>query len=240
MKDGTTHLAYKAENAVDVRSGLIVAATVFTADVPDGESLKTTLVAVEANRVRAGAESPVAEVAADKGYHKTETLAQCEAWGVRTYIPEARRKKRKWTDKAESWRKAHRANRRRVRGKYGRRLQRLRSEYAERSFAHTCETGGARRTRLRGVHEVNKRWLMQAAAHNLGVMMRRLFGVGTPRSLQGASAARRAALGALCAALRRLGRALGAFARRFGRPIRPRRVGRRHFIRLARRLRRAA
>lgn len=211
MKDGTTHLAYKAENAVDVSSGLIVAATVHSADVPDGDSLQTTLVAAEVNRVRAGAESPVVAVAADKGYHKAETLATCQDWGIRTYIPERRQKsRRRWKGKPTSWRKAFHANRRRVRGQHGRRLQRLRSEYVERSFAHMCETGGARRTRLRGVGEVNKRWLMQAAAHNLGVVMRKLFGVGTPRSLQGGARGLRAGLRALVTALRGLAWALCA------------------------------
>jgi len=75
-------------------------------------------------------------------------------------------------------------NRRRVRGKRGKALGRLRSEYAERSFAHTCETGGARRSRLRELVNVAKRYLMYVAARNLGVMMRAIFGIGTPRSLQ--------------------------------------------------------
>lgn len=75
-------------------------------------------------------------------------------------------------------------NRRRVRGKRGKALGRLRSEYTERSFAHTCETGGARRSRLRGLIDVAKRYLMYVAGRNLGVIMRALFGIGTPKSLQ--------------------------------------------------------
>ena len=103
---------------------------------------------------------------------------------MRTYIPEPKREKRNWEDKPESWRRATGANRRRVRGQRSKRLQRLRSEYVERSFAHVCETGGGRRTWLRGLEKVTKRYLVQVAAHNLGLLMRKLFGMGKPRTLQ--------------------------------------------------------
>ncbi|UCE62416.1 MAG: transposase, partial [Phycisphaerales bacterium] len=91
---------------------------------------------------------------------------------------------RRWTDKPEEEKSAVYGNRRRVRGKRGKALGRLRSEYTERSFAHTCDTGGARRSRLRGLIDVAKRYLMYVAGRNLGVIMRALFGIGTPRSLQ--------------------------------------------------------
>jgi hypothetical protein len=140
--------------------------------------------------VRADSDAAIQEAAADKGYHKAETLAGCVKDGVRTYIPEAERPQgRVWTDKPEGWERAYRNNRRRVRGARGKRLQRLRSEYVERSFAHVCESGGARCSWLRGLAEVSKRYLMQVAGHNLGLLMRKLFGVGTPRGLQGACAA---------------------------------------------------
>ena len=67
----------------------------------------------------------------------------------------------------------------------GRRLQRLRSERVERSFAHVCETGGARRTWLRGIEKIQKRHLLVAVARNLGLIMRSLFRLGTPRGMQG-------------------------------------------------------
>lgn len=117
---------------------------------------------------------------------------------------------RRWTDKSAEEQRAVYGNRRRVRGKRGKRLGRLRSEYAERSFAHTCETGGARRSRLRGLIDVAKRYLMYVAARNLGVMMRALFNMGTPRSLQTEGAASSCAVGAwirgLWMSLRSLGR----------------------------------
>lgn len=194
MKDGRTHLAYKAEHAVDLDSGLVLAAGVHTADQGDAATLVDSLLRTQVNLVRAGLEIEVEEAVADKGYHKSETLAECAEWGVRTYIPEQKRKKRVWTDKPESWRVATAANRRRVKGARSKRLQKKRSELVERSFAHVCETGGGRRTWLRGRANVSKRYLMLVAAHNLGVVMRALFGVGKPRVLQGRGEAALAAL----------------------------------------------
>ena len=54
----------------------------------------------------------------------------------------------------------------------------------ERSFAHVCDTGGARRSWLHGIEKVQKRYLIAAVARNLGLVMRKLFGIGTPRGLQ--------------------------------------------------------
>jgi transposase len=186
MKDGRTHLAYKAEHAVDLDSGLVLAAGIHPADTGDTATLVDSVLRTQVNLVRAGLEIEVEEVVADKGYHKSEVLAECQEWGWRTYIPEPERKKRTWADKPESWRVATTANRRRVKGERSKRLQRKRSELVERSFAHVCETGGGRRTWLRGRVNVSKRYLMTVAAHNLGVVMRSLFGVGKPRVRQGA------------------------------------------------------
>ncbi|MCX7700468.1 MAG: hypothetical protein N2039_06290 [Gemmataceae bacterium] len=134
----------------------------------------------------ARSKAKIREVIADKGYHSAATLELMQAFGWRTYIPEPKRKHRsRWTDKPAAYRAAVYANRRRVCGQRGRRLQRLRSEMTERSFAHVCETGGSRRTWLRGLETVSKRYVIQAAARNLGLLLRRLFGIGTPRSLQG-------------------------------------------------------
>lgn len=189
MKDGRTHLAYKAEHAVDLDSGLVLAAAVHPADEGDAATLVDSLLRTQVNLVRAGLEVEVEEAVADKGYHKSETLAECEGWGWRTYIPEQKRKKRTWADKPESWRAATAANRRRVTGARSKRRQKKRSELVERSFAHVCETGGGRRTWLRGRTNVSKRYLIQVAAFNLGVVMRGLFGVGKPRVLQGGGGA---------------------------------------------------
>jgi transposase len=203
MKDGTTHLAYKAEHVVDLKTDLVLAAEVYPADQPDSATLLPSVVTAQLNlfraeRVASRAEAVtdpggatdrvpvVAEAVTDKGYHKVETLVDCAAAGVRTYTGEQRRPQgHVWSDKPAGWEKAYRANRRRNRSVRGKRLQKRRSEYVERTFAHVCETGGGRRSWLRGLLDVSKRYLMQVAGHNLGVLMRRLFGKGTPRGLQG-------------------------------------------------------
>src|SRR3954454_9012852 len=144
---------------------------------------------VDAANERAGLGGErIEEVAADKGYHAAATLELADALSLRAYIPEPKRKHRsRWADKPEGQRAAVINNRRRTGRRKSRRLQRLRSERVERSFAHTCETGGARRSWLRGWADVTKRYLMTVAAHDLGRVLRKLFGVGKPRGFQGAS-----------------------------------------------------
>jgi transposase len=185
MKDGTTHLAYKAEHAVDLDSELIVAAEIYHADQSDTQTLEDSVQQAQTN-LRAAGSDTICEVPADKGYHSAATLASIrEHTPYRTYIPEPERKHDcSWTDKPAEQKEAVYANRRRTRGSRGKQLQRLRSERVERSFAHVCETGGARRTWLWGIDKVRKRYQIAAAAHNLGIVMRRLFGIGTPRALQ--------------------------------------------------------
>jgi Transposase DDE domain len=128
----------------------------------------------------------VREVVADKGYHAADTLEQAHSLQWRTSIPERKQQgQRTWTNKPAGQQAAVYANRRRLRGERSKRLQRKRSELTERSFAHVCETGGARRCWLRGLAKVTKRYLLQVAARNLGLILRKLFGIGTPRSLRG-------------------------------------------------------
>jgi hypothetical protein len=210
MKDGRTHLAYKAEHAVDVDSDLVVAAEVHHADAGDTETLMPSVVQAQVNLILSGSLAEIKDVVADKGYHKLETLANLDRFGIRTYIPERRLNgRRKWKDKT-AFQHAYYANQRRLKGRRGKGLQRKRSELPERTFAHVCETGGARRTWIRGRQEINKRYLIQVAARNLGVIMRRLCGVGTPRSLQGEAAIAMGPISSLCAALIRGWRAIQA------------------------------
>jgi len=186
MKDGRTHLAYKAENVVDLETNLLLGAEIYQADQGDTETLVDSLVQAETHINQNGIDADIEEVAADKGYHGAQTLEMVDGLGIRTYIPEPKaRHGRRWTDKPIGYQRAVYNNRRRTRRSKGKRMQRTRSEFVERTFAHMCETGGARRTWLRGIDKVRKRWLIQAAAHNLGLIMRALFGVGTARSLQG-------------------------------------------------------
>ncbi len=185
MKDGRTHMAYKTEHAIDLETDIVLAAGVYRADEADTATFSETLVAAQAHTMLAGSDSQIKDVVADKGYHSTDNAVQCEEWGIRSYIPEREsRWQRKWSDKPSSHKHAVYGNRRRVKGDRGKRLGRLRSEYVERSFAHVCETGGARRSWLRGLEDVTKRYLMCVAGRNLGVIMRALFGMGKPRTLQ--------------------------------------------------------
>jgi transposase len=186
MKDGTTHLAYKAEHVVDLGTNAILAAEIYHADLHDTQTLEDSLHQAQINLVEAGSEEEIVEAAADKGYHSNGTLTELrEHTTYRTYIPEPELKHdRVWTDKPPEQKAAVYANRRRTRGEHGKKLQRLRSALTERTFAHVCETGGARRTWLTAIENVRKRYLISAAAHNLGLLMRSLFKMGTPRGLQ--------------------------------------------------------
>jgi transposase len=190
MKDGRTHLAHKTEQAVDMTTGAIVAVTIQGADQGDTTTLSKTLAQAEAQLVRVqkktGACHPggLQEVVADKGYHSTPVLQLLEDAGLRGYISEPDRGRRKWRDDVSS-RDTVYANRRRNRGKRGLRLHRARGERAERPFAHLYRTGRMRRTHLRGHENILKRLLVHSGAFNLGLLMRHFLGVGTPRGLQG-------------------------------------------------------
>jgi transposase len=187
MKDGTTHLAYKAEHVVDLASDLVLAAEVRPADHADTATLADSVVAAQLHLKAAGSEATIEEAAADKGYHAAATIELCDFLAVRTYIPEPKRPHPpKVSDLPEAHQRAVRNNRRRMELPKGKALQRRRSEVVERTFAHICETGGSRRSHLRGLVNVTKRYLIAAAAHNLGRMLRRLTGIGKPRALQGA------------------------------------------------------
>lgn len=193
MKDGRTHLAHKAEHAVDMETGAIVGVTVQGADQGDTTTIAETVTAaaeeLEAVATVTDDETAVVEeVVADKGYHSNQVLVDLTALGRRTYIAEPNRGPRSWKKRTAA-RDAVYANRRRIRRARGHALQRRRSERLERPNAHLYETGGMRRTHLRGHTNILKRLLVHVGAFNLGLFMRTLFGVGTPRSLQGRLAA---------------------------------------------------
>ena len=196
MKDGRTHLAHKAEHAVDLKTGAIVSVTLQPANRGDCDSIDETLdVTVEALAAvgldeEAGehlSEHVLAETVTDKGYHSNRTLKEQRELGIRTYCSEPDRGRRKWKGKSAE-RDAVYGNRRRIRGARGKRLLRKRGEYVERTFAHCYDTGGMRRTHLRGHPNILKRLLIHVAGFNLGLVMRRLLGVGKPRALAGIAA----------------------------------------------------
>jgi transposase len=201
MKDGSTHLAHKAEHAVDMETGAVLAVTWQEADLGDTTTMKETLseagatVAelIEREAETRPAEKPqvnldgIEEVVADKGYHSGLALLDLKAAGVRTYIPEKKQAgKRHWVGKEEQ-RDLVYANRQRLERAKGKQLLRKRGELIERTFAHCYETGGMRRTHLRKHGNILKRLLIHVAAMNLGILLRNRYGVGTPRGLQGLS-----------------------------------------------------
>ena len=196
MKDGRTHFAYKTEQAVDLESGTILGVTVQGGSKGDtesfGETLEETFEQVES---ATGDDAAIQEIVADKGYHSNAVLASIDELGLRSYIAEPDRGRRRWKGKKDLQAIVY-ANRRRIRGNRGKRMQRQRGERLERPFAHQYETGGMRRLHLRGRSNVLKRVYIHACGCNLGLLMRELVGVGTPRSLQGrASAAHNALAG---------------------------------------------
>jgi Transposase DDE domain len=188
MKDGTTHLAYKAEHVVDLDSDLVLAAEIGPATAADTTTLPDSLVAAQLNLKAAGSRTVIEEAAGDKGYHAAATIEMCDFLDVRTYIPEPKTaESAKWPDKPEEQRRAALNNRCRMKRPKGKAMQRRRSEVVERTFAHICETGGSRRSHLRGLVNVTKRYLIAVAAHNLGRILRRLTGIGKPKALQGSA-----------------------------------------------------
>ena len=192
MKDGRTHLAHKAEHAVDLETGAIVAVTLQEADQGDTTTMQTTLPeAVEQLEAVAAINDTVKtgeELVTDKGYHSKQIVLDMQSLGLRTYISEPDRGRQHWIDQ-HAERDAVYANRRRIAGERGQQLMRRRGELLERPNAHLYDTGGMRRTHLRGHGNILKRLLVQAAACNLGLWMRTLTGIGTPRGLQGRLAA---------------------------------------------------
>lgn len=183
MKDGRTHLAHKAEHAVDLSSGALLAVTLQAADSGDTTTVRNTLAEAQ-SAAREINPRGVEEIVADKGYHSGEVLKHLYGEGVRSYIPQPERGKRNWQGKAAE-RKRTQENRRRTRGERGKRLQKIRSELTERSFAHMYETGGMRRVHLRGRENILKRLLVHGAAFNLSLILRKTLGIGKPRQLQG-------------------------------------------------------
>jgi transposase len=197
MKDGSTHMAHKAEHAVDMETGAVIAVTLQAADQGDTTTVHETLAdageAVATLIEREAEKTPEAkpqvsvngiqEIVADKGYHSGASVMLLGQAEVRTYLPEPNRGRRHWADKAEEQQAVY-ANRRRVQGRHGKQLLKRRGELIERSFAHCYETGGMRRTHLRGRENILKRQLIHVCAFNLSLIFRQLLGAGTPRGLK--------------------------------------------------------
>jgi transposase len=197
MKDGRTHLAHKAEHAVDMETGAIVAVTLHGADEGDTKTIQETvaeagerITSIVADAARqedvkqVSTEGP-REVVTDKGYHSRAVVSELAEWGVRTYCSEPNRGRQRWPEQ-EREQLAVYANRRRIRGERGLWLLRQRGEKLERWNQHLYDRGGMRRVHLRGRENILKRLVVHSGAANLGLLMRKLFGKGTPRGLAGA------------------------------------------------------
>jgi transposase len=197
MKDGSTHLAHKAEHAVDLDTGAVVAVTLQAADLGDTATIEETLAdagLAVADLVDREAElhpeaepkvnvDGIEELVADKGYHSGEALEQIKELEVRTYIPEKKQPgKRHWKGK-QGQQQAVYQNRQRVRGGYGKKLLTRRGEFVERTFAHCYESGGMRRCTLHGRKNILKRLLIHVGAFNISLVMRKMLGAGKPREL---------------------------------------------------------
>jgi transposase len=196
LKDGRTRLGYKAEHVVDMESGALLAVDVMAATTGDAASIENSLELAEKNLEHAESNDDdedsddsssggrhIEEVVGDKGYHKAGTIRSLDDKRIRTYFPERIQKGHRHWDKygGRETAKAVYRNRARVKRAKSKALQRKRGELIERTFAHICETGQHRRVRLRGEENVRKRYLIQAAAFNLGLVIRQFMGVGTPR-----------------------------------------------------------
>ncbi len=194
MKDGRTELGYKAEHAVDMESGAVVAVTAHGGATGDTASIQETLpaageaIAEQIGQAQDGDAAAVhlggvEELVADKGYHSNEVLRASQEAAVRTYVAEPKRGRRKWEGKKAEQRAVY-GNRRRVRGERGKDLLRQRGIKLERCFAHMYATGGLRRLRVRGKVNVRKKLLLQAMAYNLALLLRNIFGAGSPKALK--------------------------------------------------------
>ena len=184
MKDGTTHLAYKPEHAVDLDTGAVAAAELHPADEGDTTTLPKTLAAAEANLeavdVAPTAEDP-AECVTDKGYHSRLVLKALDDGPWKSRISEPKQKGFARWHGDDAARRAVTNNRTRLLSGVAREAFKLRAEIVERSFAHNLDRGGMRRTWLRGRENVHKRYLLHVAGHNLSLLMRQLIGAGTPK-----------------------------------------------------------
>ena len=202
MKDGSTHLAHKAEHAVDLDTGAVVAVTLQGADLGDTTTIAETLAdagvavaeLVEREAELHPEEKPqvnvdgIEELVADKGYHSGAVLELVNEFEVRTYIPEKKQVgKRHWKGK-QGQQKAVYQNRQRVQRDYGKSLLRRRGELVERTFAHCYETGGMRRCTLHGRENILKRLLIHVGAFNISLILRTMLGSGKPRELKNRAA----------------------------------------------------
>jgi transposase len=183
-KGGATDMIYKPEAVVDLDTGAIVQADVHPADQSDHQEMAARVLAAQETLNQANADKPdtltVTSITSDKGYYSVGQLEALQQEGIRTVISDPIDNRR--VDKLDrDEQRAVRSAQRSVRSQSGKDLLRRRGMHIERSFAHILDAGGMRRTSLRGWENLNKRFKLAAAFYNLSQLMRKLFGLGTPK-----------------------------------------------------------
>jgi len=101
MKDGRTHLLYKAEHVVDLGSEVVLAVPIYHGDEADVDTMVDSVMDAQTNLSEAGIDVEIEEAVADKGYHATDTLELADSLHIRSYVPEPKRRgKRNWQGRA--------------------------------------------------------------------------------------------------------------------------------------------
>ena len=185
-KHGGMDMIYKPETVVDLDTGAVVQAEVQPGDHADHQEVATKVLEAQQSINQASGQAKDTltgqTVTADKGYYAVDGLQALQHEGIRTVIADPVSDRR--LDKLEpAQRQAVQAARRSTKSKYGKALLRRRGMHIERSFAHILDCGGMRRATLCGWENLNKRFKLAAAFYNLSQLMRKLFGLGTPKQL---------------------------------------------------------
>lgn len=183
-KAGATDMIYKPEHTVDLDTGAVLQAQVRLGHEADPKDLAAHVLPAQVN-INLAQERPadsltIQSATADKGYHAAEELSQLQREGIRTVISDPVRN-RNLAKLSTVQAKAVSAARRSAHSQSGKRLLKKRGMHLERSFAHVLDAGGARRTTLRGLENLNKRFKVTAAIYNLSQLMREIWGGGTPK-----------------------------------------------------------
>jgi len=183
-KDGATDMVYKPEHVVDLDTGAIIDTDMLLGDCADTNHLAERIVnaQIRLNEIsdNPAEEQPSETITADKGYYNVQELTDIQSIGFETVIPDKdfKRNMSKLPDEcALAVELAHSS----VSSQEGKALLKRRGSHVERSFAHVLDCGGARRTTLRGGENNKKRYLIATACYNLSLLMRTIFGIGTPK-----------------------------------------------------------
>jgi transposase len=184
-KDGACDMVYQPEHLTDLETGAIIRAEVRTGDRGDSQELSGRV--LEGCRTLAQVcEDPMQEkvgrsLTADEGYFSVEEVCALQGEGIRTVMGDPHGPRRNKDKQCKVTRQTLNSARRAVKSKSGKALLKRRGEHLERSFAHLLDHGGLRRATLRGAENLTKRQIAAAMAYDLSLLMRKIFGFGTPK-----------------------------------------------------------